>query len=275
MAYPGGKSGSGVYQSIINLMPPHQRYFEPFLGGGAIMRRKRPALHNMGMDLNAGAVREMRRWSTPFVASLKRELRDRARAGDVTAAGEYAGGGVFSAEIVGSGVATRSAVPEYHFSVQDAFEFFGSFLRAKAFTADDLVYCDPPYVHESRGRADLYEHELSDRDHVRLLRILQRLPCMVMISGYRSALYARELRNWNARTFRAVNRAGESVTEQIWFNFREPVVLHDFRFLGADFRERERIKRKTRRWVSRLQAMPLLERRGLMAAMREAWSTGS
>jgi DNA adenine methylase len=51
MVYPGGKNGAGVYQTIINLMPPHDVYIEPFLGGGAIMRQKRPALLNIGLDL--------------------------------------------------------------------------------------------------------------------------------------------------------------------------------------------------------------------------------
>lgn len=50
MTYPGGKNGSGVYQAIINLMPPHRVYIEPFLGGGAIMRLKRPAIANIGVD---------------------------------------------------------------------------------------------------------------------------------------------------------------------------------------------------------------------------------
>lgn len=44
--YPGGKNGSGTYQKIINLMPPHHTYVEAFLGGGAIMRAKRPAQVN-------------------------------------------------------------------------------------------------------------------------------------------------------------------------------------------------------------------------------------
>jgi hypothetical protein len=44
MVYAGGKNGAGVYQTIINLMPPHDVYIEPFLGGGAIMRQKRPAV---------------------------------------------------------------------------------------------------------------------------------------------------------------------------------------------------------------------------------------
>ncbi len=38
------------------------------------------------------------------------------------------------------------------------------------------------------------------------------------------------------------------------------IALHDYRYLGEDFRERERIKRKKQRWVNRLQTMPVLER---------------
>jgi len=39
--YPGGKGGSGVYQKIINLIPPHDVYIETHLGGGSIMRLAR------------------------------------------------------------------------------------------------------------------------------------------------------------------------------------------------------------------------------------------
>lgn len=34
MTYKGGKAGAGVYQQIINQIPPHDVYIEPFLGGG-------------------------------------------------------------------------------------------------------------------------------------------------------------------------------------------------------------------------------------------------
>ena len=40
--------------------------------------------------------------------------------------------------------------------------------------------------------------------------------------------------------------------------------------LGENFRERERINRKKRRWVRRLKAMPQLGRQALLAAIREA-----
>jgi len=58
--YPGGKNGAGVYQKIINLMPPHDVYIEPFLGGGAVMRLKRPADQSFGIDLSRDAIANFR-----------------------------------------------------------------------------------------------------------------------------------------------------------------------------------------------------------------------
>jgi hypothetical protein len=56
VTYPGGKNGAGVYQTIISQMPPHEVYIEPFLGGAAIMRLKRPARLNIGVDLDIAAL---------------------------------------------------------------------------------------------------------------------------------------------------------------------------------------------------------------------------
>jgi len=44
------------------------------------------------------------------------------------------------------------------------------------------------------------------------------------------------------------------------------VELHDYRYLGRGFRERERIKRKKQRWMERLVRMPRLERCAILAA---------
>jgi len=42
-----------------------------------------------------------------------------------------------------------------------------------------------------------------------------------------------------------------------------PVALHDYRYLGANFRERERIKRKRQRWTDRLHRLLMLETAGV------------
>jgi len=43
--YTGSKFGAGVYQNIINEIPPHGVYVELFGGSGAIIKIKKPAIH--------------------------------------------------------------------------------------------------------------------------------------------------------------------------------------------------------------------------------------
>jgi DNA adenine methylase len=55
-SYFGSKATSGLCQPIIAMMPPHDTYIETHLGGGAIMRRKPPALCNIAIDLDPEAL---------------------------------------------------------------------------------------------------------------------------------------------------------------------------------------------------------------------------
>lgn len=54
--YFGGKGGSGVYQAIINQIPPHNSSVSGFLGHCAILRMKRPARLNIGIDISSRVV---------------------------------------------------------------------------------------------------------------------------------------------------------------------------------------------------------------------------
>ena len=56
MGYFGSKATSGLCQAIIAMMPPHDTYIESHLGGGAIMKRKPPALRNIGIDIDPKAL---------------------------------------------------------------------------------------------------------------------------------------------------------------------------------------------------------------------------
>lgn len=55
-SYLGAKNGSGVYQAIINLMPPHDTYIEAFRGTGAVLRRKPPASRNITIDKDSSII---------------------------------------------------------------------------------------------------------------------------------------------------------------------------------------------------------------------------
>lgn len=133
-----------------------------------------------------------------------------------------------------------------------------------------LIYADPPYLMSTRrSHRQLYLYEMSDDDHVSLLNLLLSVPCMVMISGYWSELYDQKLTGWRVDTWQQITRGGEMATEWLWMNFTEPLELHDYRYLGSDFRERERIKRKVSRWKNRLQTMAHKDRIAIMAAIDE------
>lgn len=63
MGYAGGKGR--IWQDIVSLMPPHDTYIETHLGGGAVMRNKRPARTNIGIDIDPRVIRAASVWDVP------------------------------------------------------------------------------------------------------------------------------------------------------------------------------------------------------------------
>jgi DNA adenine methylase len=94
-----------------------------------------------------------------------------------------------------------------------------------------------------------------------------------MISGYPCELYENRLSEWERRELRNVTHAGTR-SEVVWANFGFSTTLHDYSRIGSGFRERERIKRKTARWIRNLQRMPEIERRAIVAAIQSAPDLG-
>jgi len=83
MRFPGGKGKT--YHHVINVMPPHRVYIETHLGGGAVMRHKRPAARNIGIDPDLKVVSA---WSAE---GLSRVELVRGRAEDFFAQYEFRG----------------------------------------------------------------------------------------------------------------------------------------------------------------------------------------
>ena len=219
--YRGGKGQ--VFQKLINLIPPHEVYIETHLGGGAIIRNKRPATRNIGIEID------------PKVLEMWAPIR----------------------------------VKEIEIVHGDAV----SFLKSYPFTGKEFVYCDPPYLRNTRkGGRRLYRYEYTLEQHGELLKKIKSLPCMVMISGYESELYTASLKGWNTHSFQSATHNGMA-QEWVWMNYPTPVELHDYRYLGNTFRERERIKMKSKRWKARLKSMPVLERQALLFAIQSSKSS--
>ena len=77
----------------------------------------------------------------------------------------------------------------------------------------------------------------------------------------------KELEGWLSLSYKAMTRGGFAATEYLWMNYPVPFELHDYRYLGENFREREKLNRRKKRWVARLESMPALERYALYEAM--------
>ena len=221
MSYPGGKSGAGVYQRIINLIPPHRVYIEAFAGGGAILRHKRPAACSIAVDADARALTDLE----SLVLSM------------------------YPCTFING----------------DAI----SFLREYAWRGDEFLYCDPPYLMSTRRSGRLYQHEMTDEQHRDLLSVILTIPAAVMISGYPSELYDRQLCGWSIDKYKARTRGGTMADERLWMNYRPPALLHDDQYLGRNFRERERIKRKRGRWTNRFRQLPIQERGAIFRDLAE------
>lgn len=142
------------------------------------------------------------------------------------------------------------------------------FLRRHDFVGDELVYADPPYWPSARRRARCYRHDYSETDHYELLAVLRDLPCSVMVSGYPNAAYAALLADWDAHEILNQTQTGP-VTEVVWMNFHPDHRLHDYSYVGKDFRARERLKRLRRNQVARLRRVPPLERAAMLSDILE------
>ena len=59
-----------------------------------------------------------------------------------------------------------------------------------------LFYLDPPYVHESRVTTSDYDFEMSTDQHVELLDTIKNCRGSVILSGYPNDLYENRLKDW-------------------------------------------------------------------------------
>ena len=152
---------------------------------------------------------------------------------------------------------------DYH--VQKVNDCAHRYLREYDYVGSELIYCDPPYLIETRTSKRRYRHEYSRQDHWDLLDLLKTLPCRVILSGYPSALYDGMLEDWNCVELQAMTWGGPR-TEKLWYNY-DIDHAHWATYAGKDFTDRQRIKRKAERWARNYQALPPAERLALLAAI--------
>lgn len=217
MGYLGGKGNCSSH--IIGAMPIHRVYIETHLGAGAVMRTKRPAERQIGIDLDPEVIASWRRRDAPC-------------------------------ELV----------------IGDAAQFLANY----PFKGDEVVYCDPPYPHESRASRTRYRHEYDEGQHAALLGLLRTLNCRILISGQPTELYCEMLSDWRCTRFEAPARRGAR-EEMLWANFPQPDHLHDPLKAVGGFRDRERVKRRQATMYRKVDQMTQLERTLFLAWLAESY----
>ena len=229
-SYFGGKGASGVAQAIINQQPRHNIYIEPFAGAASIYFKKKAA------SCTALYEKDVRTY-----AVLQSKIED-----------------------------IKGRLPTLSNSCgMDALRALHTVAKISPY--DDrcsvLIYCDPPYLMESRKTSiKRYGTEWEESDHVELLNILKKLGkdgIHVQLSCYPNDLYAKHLIGWKHIDFTAMTRQGP-VTERLYMNYDiEYYDLHDTSYIGKDYRERAQIKSSLQKLTSKYKS---LSRRA-----KEAW----
>jgi DNA adenine methylase len=87
-----------------------------------------------------------------------------------------------------------------------------------------LLYCDPPYLHETRVSKTVYSSEMTTDDHIQLAHLLNNFEGKALISGYMSPLYNRLYKNWNVEKKSIANHSSQQRSKQkkvevVWKNF--------------------------------------------------------
>lgn len=84
-----------------------------------------------------------------------------------------------------------------------------------------LIYADPPYVHSTR-KSKHYENEFTDEKHIELLNALKIHEGPVLLSGYDNEIYKEFLSGWTFKTFEIktgfTGEKRKTAVEVLWMN---------------------------------------------------------
>lgn len=262
LRYHGGKFRLAPW--ILQFLPAHSVYVEPFGGGASVLLRKPRSKAEVYNDLDGEIVNlfrvvrdhgaELLRLVqlTPFAreeftlsyqpscSPIEQARRTLVRSfmgfGSAGASGQSTG---FRAN------SNRSNTTPAHdwCNYPDALDRIIDRFRAVVIEHRDAVDCmqhhdapttihyvDPPYVHQTRNlrtRAPSYRHEMTDEQHSDLAGHLRALTGMVCLSGYACPLYDVDLYpDWERFERPAMADGAKPRTEVVWLNPECSQALH-------------------------------------------------
>lgn len=255
--YPGAKWGMAA--EIVALMPPHRSYLEPFFGSGAVLFNKPPSAIETVNDIDGDIVNFFRVLQerpddlaqaialTPYARDVFEDAHKNRGSSDFEQAYRFAvrskmGHGFKTYKKTGFKIDVFAR--ENSYAVKCWNRLPGDLLEAavrlknvqiehrpaleiiRKFNHDNvLIYADPPYLLSTRGGKQ-YQHEMTEQDHLELLKALKQHKGSVILSGYPSDLYNHELAGWNRIVRKSYNQNAAQRTEVLWCNFEIPGLFY-------------------------------------------------
>ena len=251
--YPGAKWG--MAKEIISLMPPHRSYLEPFFGSGAVLFNKPLSAIETVNDIDGDIVNFFKVLRerpqelaeaislTPYARDVYDDAHENRGVTEFDRAYRFAirsrmGHGFKTYQKTGFKIDVYARERSYCVSVWNRMpemllqaacrlkdvqiENRPALDLIKKFNHDNvLIYADPPYLLNTRGGKQ-YKWEMNEQDHVELLAALYDHKGYVILSGYPSDMYDRELRGWNKIHRKSYNQNSDARTEVLWCNFELP-----------------------------------------------------
>ena len=244
LKWHGGKHY--LASKIIDLMPKHVHYVEPFFGGGSVLLNKSPegvseVVNDLHRELTTfwRVLQDGRKFAKfsriieamPFSQvewnDAHAEVVDPVRqAVNFFVRCRQSRAGKCDCFATLSRNRTRRQMNEQASSWMSAIEGLSDVaarLKQVVILDDDAVkvirsqdstntlfYLDPPYVHETRVTTKDYEHEMSIDQHIELLEAINTCCGKVLLSGYPSKLYQSRLKNWNYFDIEIDNKASSA-----------------------------------------------------------------
>ena len=252
--YPGAKWG--MAKEIIALMPKHRSYVEPFFGSGAVLFNKPHSAIETVNDIDGDIVNFFRVLRerpdelaqaislTPYARDVFNDAHENRGTDDFDRAYRFAirskmGHGFKTYQKTGFKIDVYARERSYCVSCwnrlpadlaeaaerlkQVQIENKPALEVIRKFNHDNvLIYADPPYLLDTRGGKQ-YRHEMTEQDHVELLDALKQHRGFVILSGYPSEMYDRELAGWAQISRKSYNQNAAPRTEVLWCNFDIPL----------------------------------------------------
>lgn len=88
-----------------------------------------------------------------------------------------------------------------------------------------FMYLDPPYMLGTRSGKQ-YMHEMTDAEHEELLLMITQSRAKIMISGYETDMYNDYLSGWEKRQFSSCAEHGKPRVETVWMNYKADLQMN-------------------------------------------------